>query len=110
MSVIVHKTATLSVVSFAALVASLAWLAEVSGAQTAASKPTPPIDLNRPAEIEAGKAIYDASCSHYCHAPGGAAGLGPALRGRHFDNAYLYMRISNGAPPIPAWGNVYKSK
>jgi mono/diheme cytochrome c family protein len=89
----------------------LAWITRAPAAQTSTSAlAPPPIDLSSPAEIAAGKAIYKTSCSHYCHGPGGSAGLGPALRGHHFDNAYLYMRISKGFPPMPAWEQVYQPK
>jgi mono/diheme cytochrome c family protein len=70
---------------------------------------TPPIDLNDVKAIEAGKEHFQVTCTHYCHGAGGRGGgiRGPSLRNRHFDNAYLFARISNGFPPMPAFKEIY---
>ena len=70
---------------------------------------TPPIDLNDPRAIEAGREHFHVTCSHYCHGGGGrGSGIrGPSLRNRNFDNAYLFARISNGYPPMPAFKSIY---
>ncbi len=75
----------------------------------ASAAPPPPIDLSDPKAIEAGKEHFQVTCSHYCHGAGGRGGgiRGPSLRSRNFDNAYLFARISNGFPPMPAFKDIY---
>ncbi len=74
-----------------------------------AATPAPPVDLNDAAVIQAGRDLFHVTCSHYCHGPGakGGGARGPSLRHRDFDNAYLFQRISNGQPPMPAFKDVY---
>ena len=70
---------------------------------------TPLIDLKDPANIEAGREFFQVTCSHYCHGKDARGGgmRGPSLRNRNFDNAYLFGRISNGFPPMPAFKDIY---
>ena len=53
-----------------------------------------------------GQRIFAQSCSvGYCHGAAGAAGRGPRLRGRSFDEAYLLGAVRDGIPhsAMPAW-------
>ena len=103
-----------------ALLSLLAWLfggtsiplAQKVPNAPAAPLPTaliPPIDLNDPINIEAGREMFNVTCTHYCHgreARGGGM-RGPSLRNGNFDNAYLFGRITEGKPPMPAFGSTY---
>ncbi|HTS54047.1 MAG TPA: cytochrome c [Burkholderiales bacterium] len=66
----------------------------------------PPIDLNDPAIIQDGEQLYGQTC-RYCHGKEGQGGRGPTLRGRDFDFRHVFLRITNGYPPMPAFNNVY---
>ncbi len=70
----------------------------------------PPIDLKDPANIEAGREMFNVTCTHYCHgreARGGGI-RGPSLRNRGLDNVYIYNRITEGRPPMPAFRDIYR--
>lgn len=95
------------IVVLAALSVAVALTASVWAAPAPSPGVNAPIDLNSPEAIAAGQRIFETSCSHYCHGKDGRGGIGPQLRGRTFDNEYLFNRISNGFPPMPAWGQVY---
>jgi mono/diheme cytochrome c family protein len=79
------------------------WTAQTVG-QTVPDKP--PIDRNDPAIVEEGKQLYGQTC-RYCHGKEGQGGRGPALRGRELDFRHVFLRITNGYPPMPAFSNVY---
>jgi mono/diheme cytochrome c family protein len=72
----------------------------------------PPIDLADPANIEAGRQMFNVTCTHYCHGKDarGSGLRGPSLRNGGFDNWYLYGRISGGRPPMPAFAGIYTSE
>ena len=72
----------------------------------------PPIDLADPANIEAGRKMFNVTCTHYCHGKDarGSGLRGPSLRNGGFDNWYLYGRISGGRPPMPAFAGIYTSE
>lgn len=59
------------------LTPALALLAALSAA---AQKP--PINLNNPQQIAAGRKLFDTTCAGYCHGEDGAQGRCPRLRGR----------------------------
>jgi len=53
-----------------------------------------------------GERLFAQNCSvGYCHGVGGAAGRGPRLRGRGFEESYLLGVVRNGIPhsAMPAW-------
>jgi mono/diheme cytochrome c family protein len=106
-----------------AVVSLLAWLfssASTSLAQKVPDTPSaplptalvPPIDLNDPANIEAGREMFNVTCTHYCHGRDARGGgmRGPSLRNGNFDNAYLFGRITGGKPPMPAFGSTYTTE
>ncbi len=103
-----------------ALVSLLGWFfggASIPLAQKVPDAPTappsttliPPIDLNDPTNIEAGREMFNVTCTHYCHGKDARGGgmRGPSLRNGNFDNAYLFARITVGKPPMPAFGSTY---
>jgi len=77
--------------------------------QTPTTTLQPPIDLSDPINIEAGRQMFNVTCTHYCHGKDAQGGgmRGPSLRNQGFDNAYLYGRISGGKPPMPAFASIY---
>src|SRR5580704_3658074 len=59
-----------------------------------------------PALVQRGEQVFAQSCSvGYCHGVAGAAGRGPRLRGRNFEESYLLGIIRDGIPrsAMPAW-------
>ena len=50
--------------------------------------------------------MYGQTC-RYCHGKEGQGGRGPTLRGRDFDDRYVFDRITNGYPPMPAFNRLY---
>ena len=59
-----------------------------------------------PAGMSAGERIFAQNCSvGYCHGIAGAAGRGPRLRGRTFEEGYLLRVTRDGIPrsAMPAW-------
>ena len=97
-----------SVALVAALLA-LALTTWVCAGQTPTATLQPPIDLADPANIEAGRQMFNVTCTHYCHGKDarGSGLRGPSLRNGGFDNWYLYGRISGGRPPMPAFAGIY---
>jgi len=81
----------------------------VRASQGTTSTLKPPIDLADPANIEAGRRMFNVTCTHYCHGKDARGGgmRGPSLRNGGFDNWYLYGRISGGRPPMPAFAGIY---
>ena len=56
--------------------------------------------------VQNGARIFAQSCSvGYCHGAAGAAGRGPRLRGRTFEESYLIDVVRDGIPrsAMPAW-------
>ena len=66
----------------------------------------PPLDLNDLAIVKEGEELYGQTC-RYCHGKEGQGGRGPTLRGRGFDYRYVFDRITNGYPPMPAFNRLY---
>jgi mono/diheme cytochrome c family protein len=66
----------------------------------------PPLDLNDPAIVKEGGELYGQTC-RYCHGKEGQGGRGPTLRSRGFDYRYVFDRITNGYPPMPAFNRLY---
>jgi mono/diheme cytochrome c family protein len=93
----------------AAALVALGLSSWVRASQPPAATLAPPIDLADPVNIEAGRQMFNVTCTHYCHGMGARGGgmRGPSLRNRGFDNAYLYGRISGGRPPMPAFATIY---
>ena len=66
------------------------------------------VDLNDPAQIEAGHATFNTNCTGYCHGKDGIVGRGPSLRGRSDLSAdRIHSTILNGKRDVgkimPAW-------
>ncbi|HEY3067165.1 MAG TPA: cytochrome c [Methylomirabilota bacterium] len=67
---------------------------------------TPPFPLDDPAAIEEGAKRFSATCTGYCHGREGRVSRAPTLRGKTYEPAYLYARIANGQPPMPAFQTI----
>ena len=61
----------------------------------------PPFPLDDPQAIEEGSKRFSASCTGYCHGREGRVSRAPKLRGKTYDPAFLYSRISTGSPAGP---------
>jgi mono/diheme cytochrome c family protein len=67
---------------------------------------TPPFPLDDPEAVAEGARRFSASCTGYCHGKEGRVSRAPKLRGKTYEPAYLYGRIANGFPPMPAFQTV----
>ncbi len=95
-----------SVVGWALLLLALALTPRVAaqGMRQPPPLPTsPPFDLSDPGIVTAGASLFRQTCTGYCHGSEGRLSRAPSLRGREFDNRFLYERIAYGAPPMPAF-------
>src|SRR2546430_15580318 len=77
----------------------------VRAGQGTTSTLKPPIDLADPANIEAGRQMFNVTCTHYCHGKDArGSGLpGPSLRNGRFDNWDPDGRLSVGRRRIHAF-------
>jgi mono/diheme cytochrome c family protein len=67
----------------------------------------PPFDLGDDAIVGEGARLFQQNCTGYCHGKEGRLSRAPKLRGRQFEVQYLYGRIANGFPPMPAYVTVF---
>lgn len=66
----------------------------------------PPFPLDDPGAVADGAKRFSASCTGYCHGREGRVSRSPKLRGKAYEAGYLYTRIANGFPPMPAYQTV----
>jgi mono/diheme cytochrome c family protein len=77
--------------------------------QPSAAVSKPPFPLDDPEAIAEGAKRFSASCTGYCHGREGRVSRAPKLRGKTYEPAFLYARISNGLPagqtglPMPSF-------
>lgn len=62
--------------------------------------------LADPANIEAGKAIWQKQCRH-CHGKAAYPGKAPKLKPRGYTADFVYDRVTFGFRKMPAWKEVY---
>jgi mono/diheme cytochrome c family protein len=62
-----------------------------------------PFDLRDEVAVADGRRLFQQNCTGYCHGREGRLARAPKRRGRQFESAYLYTRIANGFPPMPAY-------
>ena len=65
-----------------------------------------PFPLDDPAAVSEGARRFSTSCTGYCHGREGRVSRAPKLRGKTYDPAFLYARIAQGWPPMPAFQTV----
>lgn len=99
----------------------LSWIAALVGAavalplaaqqKTVAEKP-PAFDqkfLSSPENVEAGRQVWDAQCTH-CHGAKAYPGKAPKLRPGDLEPEFIYDRVTNGFGKMPAWKDVFDVK
>ena len=74
--------------------------------QPAVATTQPPFPLDDPAAVAEGARRFSASCTGYCHGKEGRVSRAPALRGKTYDPGFVYARIAQGWPPMPAFQTV----
>ncbi len=62
--------------------------------------------LNDPANIEAGKAIWQEQC-RLCHGYAAYPGRAPKLKPRRYKPEFVFKRVTNGFREMPSWKEVY---
>jgi mono/diheme cytochrome c family protein len=62
--------------------------------------------LNDPANIEAGRAVWEGQC-RYCHGAKSYPGKGPKLKPRRYKPGFVFKRVTNGFRGMPSWKEVY---
>ncbi len=65
-----------------------------------------PFPLDDPTAISEGARRFSTTCTGYCHGKEGRVSRAPSLRGKTYDPAFVYARISQGWPPMPAFQTV----
>jgi len=62
--------------------------------------------LTDPANIEAGKAVWQEQCRH-CHGAAAYPGKAPKLKPRRYKPEFVFKRVTNGFRKMPSWKDVY---
>ncbi len=62
--------------------------------------------LNDPANIEAGRALWEEQC-RLCHGYAAYPGAAPKLKPRRYKPEFVYKRVTNGFREMPSWKEVY---
>jgi cytochrome c oxidase cbb3-type subunit III len=86
------------------LVEGVVWAQGMRQPSAAVSKP--PFALDDPGAVEEGARRFSSTCTGYCHGREGRVSRAPKLRGKTYEPNYLYARIANGVPPMPAFQTV----
>jgi cytochrome c oxidase cbb3-type subunit 3 len=102
------RAVVVSIVLTASLVGGLAqglvWGQGMRPPSASASKP--PFPLDDPEAVAEGAKRFSSSCTGYCHGREGRVSRAPKLRGKTYEPGYLYARIAQGWPPMPAFQTV----
>jgi cytochrome c oxidase cbb3-type subunit 3 len=101
-AVVISVVLTTSLVG--GLVEGLVWAQGMRPPSAAATKP--PFPLDDPEAVSEGAKRFSSSCTGYCHGREGRVSRAPKLRGKTYEPGYLYSRIANGFPPMPAFQTV----
>ena len=83
-----------------------------AAAQQQAAEEMPQFDqkfLSDPAVIQAGKAVWDAQCTH-CHGAKAYPGKAPKLNPGQMEPDFIYHRVTYGFGKMPAWKDVFSLK
>jgi cytochrome c oxidase cbb3-type subunit 3 len=86
------------------LVEGLVWAQGMRQPPAAVSKP--PFSLDDPEAVAEGAKRFSSTCTGYCHGREGRVSRAPKLRGKTYEPSFLYARIANGFPPMPAFQTV----
>jgi mono/diheme cytochrome c family protein len=77
-----------------------------------ADDPVPTFDkkfLSNPANIEAGRKVWQAQCRH-CHGARAYPGKAPHLRPGSYAPEFIYDRVTNGFGKMPSWKAVFSDE
>ena len=87
-----------------------AWSEETAAA--ASDEPAPEFNqkvMSDPANIEAGKQVWDGQCRH-CHGNSAYPGKAPKLKPSSYQPDFVYDRVTNGFRKMPSWKAVFNQK
>ena len=91
----------------------MAWGTASAGAKSddaeKSSEPPPEFTeayLNDPANVEAGKAIWQDQCG-LCHGASAYPGKAPKLKPRRYKPDWVFRRVTKGFRQMPAWKEIY---
>ncbi len=62
--------------------------------------------LNDPANIEAGRAVWEGQCQ-LCHGANAYPGKAPKLKPRRYKPEFVFKRVTKGFRQMPSWKEVY---
>lgn len=65
--------------------------------------------MKDPANIEAGKQVWDGQCRH-CHGNSAYPGKAPKLKPSNYQPEFVYDRVTNGFRKMPAWKAVFSQQ
>lgn len=80
--------------------------------QKAGEEPLPAFDkkfLSDPANIQAGRAVWEAQCRH-CHGASAYPGKAPKLNPGQLEPALIYHRVTYGFGKMPGWKDIFSLK
>lgn len=84
-----------------------------AAAQQPAQSPQGPVFdpkyLGNPANIEAGRTVWETQCRH-CHGAAAYPGKAPKLSPGQLEPDFIYDRVTNGFGKMPAWKDVFSEK
>jgi mono/diheme cytochrome c family protein len=101
-AVVISVVLTASLVG--GLIQGLVWAQGMRQPPAAVSKP--PFPLDDPGAIAEGARRFSSTCTGYCHGREGRVSRAPKLRGKTYEPGFLYARIAQGWPPMPAFQTV----
>ena len=65
--------------------------------------------IKDPANVEAGKQVWDGQCRH-CHGNSAYPGKAPKLKPSAYQAEFVYDRVTNGFRKMPGWKAVFNEK
>ena len=92
--------------------ASTSVWSEEAAAPAANEEPVPEFTaamMADPANIEAGKQVWDGQCRH-CHGNSAYPGKAPKLKPSNYQPDFVYDRVTNGFRKMPSWKAVFNQQ
>ncbi len=65
--------------------------------------------IKDPANVEAGKQVWDGQCRH-CHGNSAYPGKAPKLKPSSYEPDFVYDRVTNGFRKMPGWKTIFSEK
>ena len=86
------------------------WSEEAAAPANDEPVPTFTADMMKdPANIEAGKQVWDGQCRH-CHGNNAYPGKAPKLKPASYQPDFVYDRVTNGFRKMPSWKAVFNQQ